>query len=194
MPWNRNGTLLAYIADISGHGLSAGQLMGMLKTAIRVSLQFRQEPVALLESADRVLPAVKESNMYATLALLYFDGSSDVEYSLAGHPPILHYRAPTGDVARLAMEQFPLGLMPGGSYSSRRVPYSPRDVFLMVTDGISEVTNANDDELGLDRLERLLRDNAAEPLPRLWELIMAEVKRHGVQQDDQTMLLLRVLT
>ena len=190
----RDGTLLAYIADISGHGLSAGQLMGMLKTAIRVSLQFRQEPVAVLESADRVLPEVKESNMYATLALLYFDGSSDVEYSLAGHPPILHYRAPTGDVARLAMEQFPLGLMPGGSYSSRRVPYSPRDVFLMVTDGISEVTNANDDELGLDRLERMLRDNAAEPLPRLWELIMAEVKRHGVQQDDQTMLLLRVLT
>lgn len=131
--------------------------------------------------------------MYATLALLYFDGSSDVEYSLAGHPPILHYRGPTGDVARLAMEQFPLGLMPGGSYSSRRVSYSPRDVFLMVTDGISEVTNANDDELGLDRLERLLRDNAAQPLPRLWELIMTEVKQHGVQQDDQTMLLLRVL-
>jgi hypothetical protein len=28
----------------------------------------------------------------------------------------------------------------------------------------------------------------------LWELIMGEVKRHGVQQDDQTLLLLRVLT
>jgi Stage II sporulation protein E (SpoIIE) len=33
-----DGTLLAYVADISGHGLAAGQLMGMLKTAIRVSL------------------------------------------------------------------------------------------------------------------------------------------------------------
>ena len=29
----RDGTLLAYVADISGHGLAAGQLMGMLKTA-----------------------------------------------------------------------------------------------------------------------------------------------------------------
>lgn len=106
-----DGTLLAYVADISGHGLAAGQLMGMLKTAVRVSLQFRQEPAAVLESADRVLPAVKEANMYATLALLYFDASSEAEYSLAGHPPILHYRAPTGDIARLAMEQFPLGLM-----------------------------------------------------------------------------------
>lgn len=127
--------------------------MGMLKTAIRVSLQFRREPVAVLESADRVLPAVKEANMYATLALLYFDGSHEAEYSLAGHPPILHYRAATGDIARLAMEQFPLGLMPGGRYSSQRVSYAPRDLFLMTTDGISEVPDANDEEFGLDRLE-----------------------------------------
>jgi hypothetical protein len=149
--------------------------------------------VAVMESADRVLPAVKESNMYATLALLYFDGSSEVEYSLAGHPPILHYREPTRDIARLAMEQFPLGLIPGGRYSSRRVSYSPRDVFLMLTDGISEVPDANDEEFGLNHLEQLLRQNAAEPLPGLWELIMGEVQRHGVQQDDQTLLLLRVL-
>src|SRR4029077_754371 len=97
----------------------------------------RQEPVAVLESADRVLPAVKEPNMYATLALLYFDGSSEAEYSLAGHPPILHYRAGTGVIARLAMEQFPLGLMPRGRYTSQRIPYSPRNVFLMLSDGIS---------------------------------------------------------
>jgi serine phosphatase RsbU (regulator of sigma subunit) len=188
----RDGTLLAYVADISGHGLAAGQLMGMLKTAVRVSLQFRQEPVAVMESADRVLPAVKEASMYATLALLYFDGLSEAEYSLAGHPPILHYRAPTGDIARLALEQFPLGLMPGGRYSSQRVSYSPQDLFLMISDGISEVPNENDEEFGLDRLEQLLRKNAAQPLPQLWELIMSEVKRHGVQQDDQTLLLLRV--
>jgi serine phosphatase RsbU (regulator of sigma subunit) len=190
----RDGTLLAYVADISGHGLAAGQLMGMLKTAVRVSLQFREEPVAILESADRVLPAVKETNMYATFALLYFDGSSEAEYSLAGHPPILHYRAPTEDIARLAMEQFPLGLMPGGRYSSQRVTYSPRDLFLMISDGISEVPNESDEEFGLDRLEQLLRKNAAQPLPQLWDSIMGEVKRHGVQQDDQTLLLLRVRT
>jgi hypothetical protein len=187
-----DGTLLAYIADISGHGLAAGQLMGMLKTAIRVSLQLRQQATALMESADRVLPAVKDPNMYATLALLSFDGSCEAEYSLAGHPPILHYRASTGDIARLAMEQFPLGLMPGGRYFSQRVTYAPRDVFLLLTDGISEVPDANDEEFGMDRVEHLMKQHAALPLPQLWELIMAEVKRHGVQQDDQTLLLLRV--
>jgi serine phosphatase RsbU (regulator of sigma subunit) len=64
----------------------------------------------------------------------------------------------------------------------------------MMTDGISEVPDASDEEFGLDRLELLLRKNAGQPLPQLWELIMDEVKRHGVQQDDQTLLLLRVVT
>jgi len=186
------GSLIAYVADISGHGLPAGQLMGMLKAALRVSLQFHQRPVALLESADRVLPAVKEPNMYATLALLHFDGSAQAEYALAGHVPILHYRHRSGDTARFSMEQFPLGLIPGGRYESQRVSYSPRDLFLLLTDGITEVVNERDEEFGLARLERLLSQHAAQPLSQIWELVMGEVKQHGVQQDDQSLLLLRV--
>jgi serine phosphatase RsbU (regulator of sigma subunit) len=185
------GNLLAYVADISGHGLPAGQLMGMLKTAMRVSLQFRQEPVKLLESADRVLPTLKEPEMYATLALLYFDGSAEVEYALAGHVPILHYRDRTRDTVRLSMEQFPLGLIAGGCYASQRVTYSSRDLFLMLTDGISELPDEEDEEFGLTRLEQLLTQNAAQPLPQIWELIMSAVKQHGVQQDDQSLCLLR---
>lgn len=188
-----DGSLLAYVADISGHGLPAGQLMGMLKTAMRVSLQFHQQPVALLESADRVLPAVKAPEMYATLALLYFDGSAQAEYALAGHVPILHYRECTRNTARLSTEQFPLGLIPGSRYASQRVSYSPRDLFLLLTDGITEVANERDEEFGLARLERLLTQHAAQPLGQIWELVMGEVKRHGVQHDDQSLLLLRVL-
>ena len=187
-----DGNLLAYVADVSGHGLAAGQLMGMLKTALRVALQFRQNPVALLESADRVLPAVKEPDMYATLALLQFSDASQVEYTLAGHVPILHYRDRTGDTVRLSMEQFPLGLIPGGCYVSQHVACSANDLFLILTDGISEVPNDRDEEFGLARLEHLLTQHAALPLPLIWERIMEQVRQHGLQQDDQTMLLARV--
>ncbi len=187
-----DGSLLAYVADISGHGLAAGQLMGMLKIALRVSLQFHQEPVALLESADRVLPCVKAPDMYATAALLYFDGSGQAEYTLAGHLPILHYRHRKRDTAWLAMEQFPLGLIPGARYASKRVSYSPGDVFLMFTDGISETANQKDEEFGLTRLELLLTQHATKPLGQIWQLVMDSVRQHGLQQDDQSLLLLRV--
>ena len=167
--------------------------MGMLKTAMRLAVQFRQMPVAALESVDRVLPDLKEREMFATLALLRFDGSSEAEYALAGHPPILHYRHGSRDAARLSMEQLPLGLIPGGSYASKRVIYSPRDLFLMVTDGITEVANARDEEFGLTRLQELLTQHATRALPEIWDLIMREVRQYGLQQDDQSLLLLRVL-
>jgi len=189
---NGDGHLLAYIGDISGHGLAAGQLMGMLKTALRVSLQFQQQPAALLESADRVLPAVKEPDMYATLALLRLDGSTQAEYALAGHLPILHYRHGSRDTARLSMEQFPLGLIPGGGYATQRVRYSPGDIFLLLTDGITDVMNERNEEFGLTRLEQLLSQHAAQGLSKIWDVIMEEVKQHGAQQDDQSLLLLRI--
>ena len=167
--------------------------MGMLKTAMRLAAQFRQTPVAALESVDRVLAELKEPEMFATLALLCFGGSNEAEYALAGHPPILHYRRASSDTARLSMEQLPLGLIPGGSYACKRVIYSQGDLFLMVTDGITEVANARDEEFGLTRLQELLTRHATRALPEIWDLIMGEVRQYGLQQDDQSLLLLRVL-
>jgi sigma-B regulation protein RsbU (phosphoserine phosphatase) len=186
--------LLTYVGDVSGHGLAAGQLMGMLKTAIRVAVQFQQSPVDLLEGADRVLPAVKEPDMFATLALLRFYSSTEAEYASAGHVPILHYRHRSRDTARLSMQQFPLGLFPGGSYASQRVTCSSRDLFLMLTDGISEVRNDKEEEFGLNRVEELLMRCAEQPLSHIYELIMESVRGYGVQEDDQTVLLVRVLS
>ena len=85
-----------------------------------------------------------------------------------------------------------MGLIPGGSYVSQRVTYSPGDLFLMLTDGVTEVVNERDEEFGLARLEQLLTRHAAQHLSRIWELVMGEVKKHGAQHDDQSLLLLRV--
>jgi len=95
-------------------------------------------------------------------------------------------------MARPSMEQLPLGLIPGGRYASQRISYSPRDLFLLLTDGITEVVNERDDEFCLARLERILTQHAAQPLSQIWELAMGEVRQYGVQQDDQSLLLLRV--
>ena len=80
----------------------------------------------------------------------------------------------------------------GGGYTSQRVTCSSRDLFLMLTDRISELPNSGDEEFGLTRLEQLLTQYAAESLTHIWELIMKEVRQHGAQQDDQSLLLVRV--
>ena len=67
-----SGDAIAYVADIAGHGLPAGILMGMLKTATRTALLDAEgrEPhgtlPVLLDRLNSVLPEVKEPHMYAT--------------------------------------------------------------------------------------------------------------------------------
>jgi serine phosphatase RsbU (regulator of sigma subunit) len=62
----------------------------------------------------------------------------------------------------------------------------------MLTDGIIEVANEQDEQLGLDRIQPLLRRHAIEPLPKIWEAIRSAARAHGPQRDDQSGLLVRV--
>src|SRR5690348_3544877 len=126
----------AYVADVSGHGFRAGVLMGMVKTAVRYGLLLGQPLAKLLEDLNRVLPAVKEPNMYATFAALRFHGGDQAEYVSAGHVPLLHYQPSTGVVKKHCRPQLPLGLVAGEGYSSTTIPYAARDIFVMTTDGI----------------------------------------------------------
>jgi hypothetical protein len=186
--------VFAYIADVSGHGISAGILMGMVKTAIREALMTPQSLTALLENVNAVLPAVKDPEMYATLAALRFAGTARVEFALVGHAPIVHYRAGTQDVERCRLQQYPLGLMPEPEYVSEWVSCGPGDLFVVTTDGLTETMNEGNEEFGLARLERVVMEHAKESLPRIYDALMSAVAKYGPQCDDRTVLLVRILT
>lgn len=182
----------AYVADVSGHGFRAGVLMGMVKTAVRYGLLLGQPLTRLLDDLNRVLPAVKEPNMYTTFAALRFDGSHEAEYLSAGHVPLLHYRRCTRDITRYCVPQLPLGLISSDGYTSTKIQYEPGDIFAMVTDGIVERGEEPDPDSGLDRITKLLCNNADASLPDLTELIYADLADRGKQHDDETVLLLKV--
>ncbi len=187
------GEVTAYVADVCGHGLRAGVLMGMIKTAVRYGLLLRQPVARLLNDINRVLPGVKAPNMFATFAALRFDGSSEAEYISAGHVPLLHYRKRTGEVVRYAMSQFPLGLWGDAGYLTRRIRLESGDVFALVTDGVVETGEERDLDGGFKRLAEILRDLARRPLAEIAEAVYAELARHGSREDDQTVLLVRTI-
>lgn len=183
---------LACLADVSGHGIPAGVLMANLKTALRLGCAQAQTIPDLLEAANRVLPTVKQPGMYATIACLFFTEGRQVEHSLAGHPPVLHYRAATAEIERHAMNQFPLGLMPAPGYQSARVPCEPGDLFVLVSDGIVEATDAAGAEFGLEGVERVIGTCADKPLEQITNTLFAVLKTFGPPADDQSVLLVRV--
>ena len=75
------------------------------------------------------------------------------------------------------------------------VPFLPGDVFLLYTDGLTEAMNAAGDFYGEDRLSAIVQAHGAASFPDLRDAILAAISLFVgpvEQQDDMTMLLLRV--
>jgi serine phosphatase RsbU (regulator of sigma subunit) len=191
-----NQSILAYVADVSGHGLQAGILMGMVKTAVRtILLESCDDPALLLASLcdrlNRALPTVKESHMYTTLAAIYLAPDGRIEYTLAGHPSILYYQASSRTVQALTCNQFPVGLLPVDAYISRSLQIEQGDLLAIATDGILEAANTRQEEFGSDRIAARLTQMPGQDLASMRDSIVSAAQAFGKQADDQTILLIR---
>jgi serine phosphatase RsbU (regulator of sigma subunit) len=195
------GDSVAYLADIAGHGLQAGILMGMLKTSARTALADRQVSdggatlSTLMQRLNRVLPQVKEAHMYATFAALRQSADGQVYYGMAASTPLLHWTAADRCMERIEREQFPLGLLPVPEFPANGLTMGVGDLLLIATDGILEVTSElraeRGVEFGVEKLEKLVTAHAELPLAELAAKILQAVRSYGKQLDDQTLLLVR---
>src|SRR4029077_168918 len=64
---------IGYIADVSGHGVGSGVLMGMVKSAARMKLLTLAPLAALLDDLNDALVPVRKPGMYVTMACLRYD-------------------------------------------------------------------------------------------------------------------------
>ena len=193
-----NGDLVAYVADIAGHGLPAGILMGMLKTAARTALLDAAigHPSGtlplLLEKLNRVLPDVKEPQMYATLTAFLLKADGSAWYAMAASPPILHWSA-HGDTRLVVEEQYPLGLLPVEGFTGEAIELQKGDLLVVATDGVLEVCNKREEEFGIERVQKAIAASTREPLKEMAGTILDSARAFGKQVDDQTLLLIRRL-
>lgn len=188
----RDGSADLYLADISGHGVRAGVLMAMVKSALRSTLLDRPPPLdEVARSLNLVMAQVAEPDMFATFACLRIDSTGRVDYSIAGHWPILHVRAATRELAELPGDSMPLGVDAGEGFVSSSIRAAPGDLFVLLTDGLLEVLDAANQPLGIERFKAKLLTIADRPLAEIYAVLLREARGFGAQNDDQTLLLAR---
>src|SRR5580704_10813134 len=187
-----NSGWIAYVADVSGHGVAPGVVMAMVKSAARMQISSGEKSSELLGRLNSVLLPIKKPDMFATFAYLAWDGER-LEYSLAGHPAILHYHAATNEISEVSCLNMPLGMFES-DFDSASVECAPHDLFLILTDGLLEVTNPKGEEFSSAGIKPVLLANAAGPLSAIFDAILNAARLHGHAADDQSMLLVRRLT
>lgn len=187
----QDGRWIGYVADVTGHGVSSGLLMGMVKSAVRMRVPGWPPLATLIGELNRVIYDQTPPNMFVTFAAMR-GGAADgtVECTLCGHPPILRARIGK-QVEAISAEHVPLGITPEWTFDSATIQCEPGDVLALVTDGLFEVFDAKDQDFGLDGLKALLASMADRPLNEIADGVLARVRAFGPQLDDQTLLLLR---
>jgi hypothetical protein len=183
---------VAYVADVSGHGVAPGVVMGMVKSAGRMLLSSGDESDRLMPRLNEVLYPLKKPDMFVTFC--YVAKKEDrVRVGLAGHPAILQFSARSNEVKKWECPNMPLGILPEGDFVSQEISAESGDLFALYTDGLLETANAAGEEFGMKRLEAQLQKHGKQPLEAICQSVQESVARHGAQFDDQSLLLIRHL-
>ncbi len=181
---------IAYIADVSGHGVAPGVLMGMVKSAARMYLSSNEGSDRFLERLNSVLNPIRKPEMFVTIAFLAWDGTQ-LAFSTAGHPPILRHCRDDRATKALSCSNLPVGLFSPSEFAADFVSACKGDLFLLFTDGLLEVTNKAGAEFGIEGMMAVLSSTDHEPLKALADRVFEASRAFGRADDDQSLLLVR---
>ncbi|HEY0759484.1 MAG TPA: PP2C family protein-serine/threonine phosphatase [Acidisarcina sp.] len=191
------GRLALVLADVSGKGIGAALLMANLQASVRAFAQDAVSPSELCSRLNKALCSNIAPGKFVTLFYGIVDASTkEFSYENAGHCLPLMVRA-DGSILMPASYSGVLGLFSHWTYQDSALQFEPGDSLLIVTDGVLEAANQNDEEYGYQRLIALVqrqRREAAATAHDLRKAILGDVSSfcNGVFQDDASLIVVTV--
>lgn len=184
------------IGDVSGKGVAAALLMAAFRASLLAEIRNHFAIRRILKKVNRLLYESTDDGKFVTAFYGVLDAKNRVfTFSNAGHNPPLLLRA-NGTVEWLTEGGLPLGVMEDAKYEERPVALATGDVLVLYTDGVTEASNDIEDQYGVERLEALVRKNAARPAAEIVAALRDEVvaftgARH--LNDDLTVVVARLV-
>jgi len=126
-----------FLADVSGHGVRAGVVMGTLKATVRTARREEGQVFDHLVTLNAVLADLIESSMFATAVWVRFEPAPTQTASpiairasiiVAGHPPVFGSRAADRQRHEIGGESMPLGILPVQPFPVKFFDLAPGDM------------------------------------------------------------------
>lgn len=187
---------LICIADVSGKGIPAAMLMSNFQASLRTLVRKSTLLHDIINDLNFQIISNAQGQHFITFFVAIYDMQAKrLKYVNSGHnPPYLIL--PNGSINQLktgstilgAFDELPflnVGIEEGLS-SFKLVSY---------TDGLTELTNKDDEEFGEDRLQEIIEQNKAFDINRMKDIIIESMntfKGNWDYKDDVTLLLCEV--
>lgn len=189
-----DGTVDVVVADVCGKGMAASILAASVQAAFQVWAGENTPPDRLCAGLNDLVYRRTSPEKFITFFLALYDPETGaVIYTNAGHNPGIVIRK-NGTSQLLHAHGMPLGLFPNKVYSSGSITLSAGDLLVLYTDGVTEASNPDGEEFGLERLIAVATASLGKPLLELESDIgtaLAGFVAGTPYADDRTLVLLR---
>jgi sigma-B regulation protein RsbU (phosphoserine phosphatase) len=179
------------IADVVGKGVSAALMMANVQAAVRAYASSAENPAQLCTKVNSLLCENLATGKFVTFLYGVLDSEArTLDYCNAGQVyPIL---VSEGSTQALDHGGAVLGVFPTWEYENAKIEFHAGDRLLLVTDGITEASDRDDQEFGEEKLAvaalNECKSTAAEMSNALLNKVSAFCDAHF--QDDATLLVI----
>jgi len=191
------------LADVSGHGQEVAVFGEKLRELMHQYLR-DLEQIALMGDLNHAVREEFGDGHYATMVAVGWHGRRGLAVMTnAGHPPPLWYRALRHEWSWLETKRasergrpagVPLGMLPNVAYDRLVVKPQSGDLIVLYSDGVSEATNKDGNELGQDGLMNMahaLDSSSAEALGSQLVSALGAFRGYGEPLDDEAIIIMR---
>ena len=187
--------LAVAIGDVSGHGLSTGLVMAMVKAAITTLVEEGADETSLFQRLNELVHRSTERRAFMTLAFTIFDMErGTIRHTNAGH--LFPYLLRRGENATIAIESpsLPLGVRANIVTHTVETDLREGDTVVYLSDGIVEAQDESGEPYGFDQLEELLATKVEASPAEIRDTILEAVARHSGNRpadDDRTIMIVK---
>jgi PAS domain S-box-containing protein len=189
--------LSVMVCDVSGHGIGSALVANRIYSETMTQLQNGVPLGDMLRGLNTfVMRNIGGSVFFFTLAAARLDRSGRrMIYAGAGHPPVMVVQ-PGEEPRLLESRSMVLGALPNAvaDEATLDVDLQAGDRIVLYTDGITDVFDSHGEMLGVEGVQKFVRETALLPFREMKQGILDRVAawREGPPSDDMSLVLVEV--
>jgi len=192
------GRIGVVVGDVADHGIPSALLMATVRALIRQRCSAFGKIDQVVSDVNRQLANdVKDSGRFMTLFYTEIERPNHIiRWVNAGHEPAMLFDPAADTFSDLnGAGNLALGVFEDAEFREAQQEIAPGQIIAIATDGIWEARNPKGEMFGRDRIQRIIRRNAAKTANDIQDAILNALKRFQKNvklEDDLTLVIIKI--
>jgi sigma-B regulation protein RsbU (phosphoserine phosphatase) len=184
-----------FICDVSGKGVSASLVTTSISGMYSI-YNFEEGLSLFLNKLNNYIYYSFENQKFVTGVFLeFYPASLDLKIYDMGHSYVYFYRDEKLYKIKSTKDNKPLGVLPDEKIFGDKIKLQPNDLVFLLTDGILEQINSNEEEYGEKRFSTVVKKSIEKGLDKLKAEVFKDIfeyRGNQPQHDDMTLVILKI--